>query len=49
MIYLFVAYTLIWLGIAWYALMIGRKNRALSQQIETLERTLNQRRGAQKA
>jgi len=40
MTYLFVAYTVAFLGLLWYVFMIGRKNSALALQVAALEEAL---------
>lgn len=45
MVYLFAAYTIVWLGVLLYALSIGQKHRRLAQQIEALEAAVAGRNG----
>ena len=40
MVYLFVAYTIIFLAIAWYIFNIGQQHKKLSTQIEALEQMM---------
>lgn len=40
MVYLFAAYTLVWLGVLGYALAVSQRNRRLALEIEALEAAL---------
>ncbi|MBE3557473.1 MAG: CcmD family protein [Firmicutes bacterium] len=44
MLYMFVAYTVVWLFIAGYTLWMGRQQRKLAREVEELTDELEERR-----
>ena len=45
MTYLFVAYTIVWLGVLWYTFSLGQHHKRLSAQVEALEAALKAQQG----
>lgn len=42
MTFLFIAYSLLWLGVLTYALMMSRENRRLAAQVEALSASIGE-------